>query len=450
MQKPNLENLNDHLNLLPHYYANQMSNGRWIPYRHLVELSLFILPRICEGGARIIVTMPPRHGKSEFISRWLPLWYLENFPGEPVILASYEADFASSWGRKVRDEIEQNENVGISLNPACRAGWEFETNTGGTMRTAGVGGPITGKGAKLFVIDDPVKNWQDAMSETKRRHTVDWYDSVAHTRLEPGGSVILLMTRWHQSDLAGYLLDEHSDSWELFCLPALAEDNDPIGRKPGEALCPERYDETALGKIKKASNRVWVSLYQQRPVPDGGEIWRRDAWRYWDELPELDETIQSWDMTFKDGKDSDFVVGQIWGRKGLEFFLIDQVRGQWSFTKCISIFQQLTLRYPNARLKLIENKANGPAIENMMRKKVQGIKLVEPDGGKIARAIAVEPIIESGHVHLPNPAKNPWVKEFIDEATVFPKGKHDDMVDTSSQAISYLEKKTRTVQYRIS
>lgn len=438
--------------LYPHTYAAKLSRKKWKPYRHLTYLSERLLPGLVNGNGRYVVTMPPRHGKSEFISNNMPTWYLDAFTNRRIILASYAAKFAAKWGRKVRTNLESFDLARAKVRQDSRAADRFDTTGGGGMITAGIGGPITGEGAHLLLIDDPTKNWQDAMSESKRATNIDWFNSVAYTRLEPNATIILLMTRWHENDLAGYLLNEHGDNWEHINLPAIAEDGDQLGRAVGEALCPERYDAETLNKIMSAvGSRVAKGLYQQHPTPDEGEHWKRSAWRYWNQsnLPtKFDTVIQSWDLTFKDKAQSksgkvDWVVGQVWGKSGANLYLLDQVRGQWGFVKTKLMFTELTIKWPAAKRKLVEDKANGAAVQDDLKDTISGIKLIEPKGGKLARVTAAEPVIDSGNVYLPDPAMNPWVKDFIDEAAAFgPQAKHDDQVDTASQAILYLDGRT--------
>lgn len=434
--------------LYPETFAMELSNNKWKLYRHIEHVADQIRPGLINGGGRYIVTMPPRHGKSEFISNWLPAWYLDAFPEHRVILASYSAKFASKWGRKVRTTLESNRQVLCTVRMDSRKAERFDLWEGGGMITAGVGGPITGEGAHLLIIDDPVKNWKEAQSESTRESIIDWFNSTAYTRLEPNATVILLMTRWHEDDLAGYLIDEHEDSWVVINLPALAENEDALGRSDGEALCPERYKTEDLNKIKEAvGTRVWNGLYQQRPVPDDGDHWKRSDWRFYEKAPEkFDELIQSWDLTFKEKRQSktgkvDYVVGQVWGRVGRNLYLLDQVRGQWGFTKSIEMIIALTLKWPLARRKLIEDKANGPAVEDQLKDSITGMRLVNPEGGKVSRVTACEPTIQSGHVHLPHPKLASWIEGFIDEAASFgPGAKHDDQVDAASQAIIFLDK----------
>ncbi len=428
----------------PHTFAHFASEGYWEPYSYLDYISKQITPAIFKGGGRFIIEAPPRHGKSELISNWVPTWFLELFPYKKVILASYASDYAVEWGRKVKGNLETLQGLKTRLALDSKAAGRFNTQFGGAMFTAGVGGAFTGRGADLFIIDDPIKNWEEAMSERRRETVWNWYKTVATTRLEPGATIIIVLTRWHEDDLAGRLLKD--GGFKNIKLPALAKKFDILGRKEGEALCPKRYNRQQLLKIMNdLGTRFSSALYQQEPTPQEGELLKRKFWKRWTpaDLPILfDEVIQSWDMTFKDGKKNDFVVGEVWGRKGPDMFLLDQVRGQWSFTKTIAMFAQLSARWPRAYKKLIENKANGPAIESQLKAAISGIKLIEPEGSKIARATAAEPALESGHVWVPhNELLHPWVPGFINEAAGFPFGKYDDQVDTASQAINFLNKK---------
>jgi predicted phage terminase large subunit-like protein len=435
--------------LFPHTYAVKASRGRWKPYSHLKLITDRITPGLVQGGGRYIVTLPPRHGKSEFISHYVPVWYLDAFPERQVILSSYAAKFAAKWGRKVRNTLEGFEQARAIVRQDSRAGDRFSLVQGGQMITAGVGGSITGEGGHLGIIDDPFKNWQEAQSELRRETVRDWYLSTFRTRFEANCTIVVLMTRWHEGDLAGFLIDESEEDWQVINMPAIAEADDILGRSLGQALCPERYDLDALAQIKAAVGiKVWTSLYQQRPAAAEGELWKRAHWRRFKELPDrFDEKIQSWDMSFKDKGQSktgkvDYVVGQVWGRVGRNLYLLDQVRGQWGFTKSMGQVIEMTKKHPDARLKLIEDKANGPAVQDSLKGIITGIRMVEPQGGKVARATAAEPILETGYVWLPaDELAHPWVPGFIDEAASFPKAKHDDQVDAASQAILWMDKK---------
>lgn len=390
-----------------------------------------------------MVFMPPRHGKSEFISRYSTAWILGKFPDTRIILASYEADFAATWGRKARDLLEEHGpslfGIRVSGKSSAANRWDIEGYEGG-MVTAGVNGPITGKGADIGIIDDPVKNDQEAMSVTYQERTYEWYKSTFRTRLQKDGAIILIMTRWHENDLAGKLLavqEEDGEKWEVVSLPAIAEEGDLLGRNPGQPLCPELFTKEALESIKKAVGSFWwASLYQQRPSPAEGGIFKRNWWQYYRQAPDrFDEIIQSWDMAFKDTKTSDFVVGQVWGRKGADKYLLDQVRDRLDFPATVQAVRNISAKWPQARAKLVEDKANGPAVIATLTNEIPGLIAVNPEGGKIVRAQAVSPDIEAGNVYLPDPSIAPWVHDFVEECAAFPNGANDDQVDAMTQAL---------------
>jgi predicted phage terminase large subunit-like protein len=241
--------------------------------------------RVATGQIRrLIVTMPPRHGKSSTVSHYFPAWYLGTFPEKRVILTSYEADFAAGWGRKVRDVLgRQGRRFGVRLREDSAAANRWDLHSGGGMVTAGVGGAIVGRPADLLLLDDPIKNAEQAFSPTYREKTEEWFLSTAFTRLEPGASVIVVLTRWHDDDIAGRLL--RKGGWELLKLPALAREGDPLGRQPGEALWPSRYDVAALEEIHKAvGDNWWESLYQQEPFPEGGNLFKPDRMSWYEDL----------------------------------------------------------------------------------------------------------------------------------------------------------------------
>lgn len=394
---------------------------------------------------RILVEEPPRHGKSELASHWFPVWYLTLFPQNRIILASYEADFAAEWGRKVRDTInEHSEELGIQINEASCAANRWDLKQGGGMRTAGVGGPITGKGANLLLVDDPVKNFEEAHSPTYRKKAVNWWQSTAYTRLEPNAAAVVVMTRWHEGDLIGHLKrsqnHEGAEQWDELRLPAIAEQDDPLGRKPGEALWPWRYDVEQLRKIEKAvASMIWAGLYQQRPAPPEGWVVKRAWLKFWQEMPKsFDEVIQSWDLAFKGGPTADFVVGQIWGRNGADKYLLDQVRARMDFPTTLAAFHSFSLKWPQAKRKLVEDAANGAALVASFKNKISGIIPVKPMGAKEARLAAVSGDFESGNVYLPDPDIYPWVHDYIEELLTFPSAQNDDQVDSTTQALNRL------------
>ena len=423
-------------------FAAKISSGgkfgdKWLPYRHLEYAVELIMPLIEAGGARIIITLPPRHGKSETFSKYLSAYMIDGDPTIQVMLASYEAKFAAKWGRKVRDIFEGSEHTISTVRQDMHANNEWEMPEGGGMVTAGAGGSFTGKGADLAICDDPHKNSKEAGSPVYQAAIIDWWDTTFMTRLEPGASVVLIMTRWHENDLGGHLLRTQPDDWTVVNLPALAEPGDPLGRDEGEALCPERYDREALLEIKrKMGSRKFNALYQQRPSPAAGAIYLREWIKYWDELPaRFDLIAQSWDLAFKGTDHSDYVVGQVWGTHGADRYLLDQFRARVGFTATGKAIEAMVAKWPEAKAVYVEDKANGPAIMDKLKKKISGLIAIEPEGGKVARANATEPEYEAGQVYFPPPDKAPWVEELVAEMLAFPNGAHDDQVDAMTQAL---------------
>lgn len=446
--------LNELAKASPAGMAYRVSGGRWKPARHLLLASKKLVDVAARRSKRLIFTLPPRHGKSELISKYFPSWYLGGFPEDRVILTSYEADFATSWGRKARDITEEygESMFGVKVRQDSSAAnrWEIEGHGGG-MVTAGAGGPITGKGGDVIIIDDPFKNAQEANSPTVRNKIWEWYQSTLYTRLEPDGALIIVMTRWHEDDLVGRLLNPEFgavEDWEIINLPAVAEGKDLLGREPGEALWPERYDIEELGRIKETVGSYWWNaLYQQRPSPPGGSIVKRDWMRFYKEPPSFcEELLQSWDLAFKESQSGSYVVGQVWGRSGADIYLLDQVREHMDFTDTLRAIRNTSRKWPNAYQKLIEDAANGPAVIASLKREVPGITPVKPQGSKEARLYAVSPAFEAGNVYLPDPSIAPWVLDYVEEIASFPNGKNDDQVDATSQALVRLMRRKGTVE----
>lgn len=435
----------------------------WVHEEICRELDEFLDNVAARKSPRLMLCLPPRHGKSELASRKFPAYVFGRYPDMSIIGTSYSADLASRMNRDVQRVIDQPEYrkifPGSSLsakNIRHTASGNYMRNSDifeivghhGSYRSAGVGGGITGMGGDILIIDDPIKDRAEADSPTIRRKVWEWYTSTLYTRLAPGGGILVINTRWHMDDLSGRLLEAAAsgagDQWKVVNFPAIAE-HDERHRKAGEALHPERYPLTQLEAIKKAiGTRDWEALYQQRPVPDGGNIFKAEWLKFWLEkdLPrKFDQMVISWDMTFKDNSDTDFVVGQVWGAKGANRYLLDQVRARMGFTATLDAFVALANKWPHAARKLIEDKANGPAIIDCLKNHVTGIVPVEPDGSKTARAHAVTALFEAGNVLIPHPQERAWANEYILELTQFPGAAHDDQVDATTQALRNMERK---------
>lgn len=433
---------------------------------------------------RLMIFAPPRYGKSEIVSRRLPAYILGRNPDAPIITASYGADLARRMNRDVQRIIDsdayrlvfpETRLNGKNIKTIADGSWlrnseEFEVvEYNGYYRGAGVGGAITGMGMKWGIIDDPFKNRQDANSATIRQGVWEWYTSTFRTRLAPGGGILITVTRWHENGLEARLLDlaknnPKADQWVVLSFPAIAED--PVAeydpREVGQPLWPGRYSPDELEATRIASGSYdWDSLYQQNPTPTSGGIFKRHHWRYWKprgsnllpvpvrtpegeivqieavDLPDsFDDMLQSWDCTFKDNSTSDFVAGQVWGKKQANKYLLDYKKERMDIIGTMAAIQYMAAKWPRAHAKLIEDKANGPAVIQMLRPKIDGLIAVEPNGGKVVRANAAAPSVESGNVYLPHPSLYGWVDEFIASCAGFPNAAHDDDVDAFTQAMN--------------
>lgn len=424
-------------------YVVHVHRGNYKHFRHTEYIADRLEP-IAQGKQKyIFIEMPPRHGKSMTVTESFPSYYLSKNPNKRVIAASYSDTLAKKFGRLNRSKLEEYgpELFGVSLSQSnsSQSNWDVAAEDGGMIST-GIGGSITGQGADLLIIDDPFKNAQAANSQTIRDTVWDEWESTLSTRLHNNASVIVIMTRWHEDDIIGRLLERSPHDWERIRMPAIAEDEDDLlGRKIGEPLCPELgYDEKwAADKQKEVGTRTWNALFQQRPAPAGGTIFKRNWWKYYKVAPaHFDEIIQSWDCTFKDAETSDFVSGQVWGRIGADKYLLDRIKEKMGITGTMQAIRTMSAKWPQARAKLIEDKANGTAVIELLTKEIPGLIPVNPKGGKVVRAQAVAPEVEAGNVYVPDPSVAPWIHDYIGEFSTFPYGKNDDDVDGMTQALS--------------
>lgn len=408
---------------------------------------------------RLIISVPPQEGKSTRTSHYFPTWLLIRHPEWRLGVASYEHGIARRWGRAVRNTIASHPELGLKVRNDTSAAheWQLEDHDGG-LYSVGLGGALTGRALDGLLIDDPVKDREQADSDAYRRQAKDWWTDVARTRFSPDAFAVIIQTRWHEDDLAGWLLTESTEDWDVVNIPAQADhrpekgETDPLGRRPGQYMLSARGRSTADWEATKRAvgARTWAALYQGRPAPVEGGLLKRDHWRRFDISKALlgddgawraagaDEVIQSWDFTFKDTKGSDYVVGQVWARYGLDAYLLYQVRGRWSFTRTLNEMREVTKLWPQTRLKIVEEKANGAAIIDVLKSEITGLVAVTPKESKYARANAVSPFIESGHAFIPSDGFAPWAAEFVEECAAFPNSPHDDQVDTMSQALDRL------------
>lgn len=428
------------------YFVDYDSDYRDKEGNHLDVLDEALMKVSSGELKRLIVTMPPRHGKSERVSRKFPAWHIGRNPDDEIILASYSVDLSRGFSRIARDTLSSNTGVfevEVDRNNQSAESWGTSGYRGG-LHAAGVGGPITGKGARIAIIDDPVKNAEEADSENQREKIWEWYTSTLYTRLTPDGRIVVVMTRWHEDDLVGRLLKKEADEikegvhkgerWTVINFPALAEKDDYLHRPEGEPLWPEQgFDKDRMEQIKiDVGSRVFNALYQQRPSAADGNMLKRDWWRYYDSPPPFASMLISVDAAFKDGDTSDYVVIQVWGKSYANMYLVDQVRAKMNFPATLQTIRNVVKKYPEAHWKLVEDKANGSAIIATLHREIGGIVAVNPEGGKEARVNAVSAYIEAGNVFLP---RTSWIQDFVEEAASFPNGKHDDQVDAMSQAL---------------
>lgn len=406
-------------------------------------------------------TLLPTHN-SEIVSRRLPAYFLGRFPDAPMIACSYSAMLAQRMNRDTQ-RIIMSPEYGLvfpettlnnsNVRSTSKGAWirnsdEFEVvGRRGIYRSAGVGGSVTGFGAELAVVDDAVRNRADADSHAMQQRVWDWYTSTLYTRLEKNAIVLVTMTRWSELDLVGRLLDlqkkdPNADQWHVLSLPAMAEKNGHPGdtRPLDEVLWKNKVNRKRMMNIKANNMRDWTSMYQQRPSPEDGDVFNRKWWRYFDLEPtDLIGHLISVDGTFKDKEQSDFCVLQVWARRKsapADLYLIDQVRARMGYIALKAAFVALCAKHPAARLKLVEDTANGTPMIEELKSTIGGIVAVQPRGSKLARAQAVSPNIQSGNVYLPQAA--PWVSEYVEEFSSFPNGKNDDQVDCTTQALSRL------------
>lgn len=393
----------------------------------------------------LVVKTPPQHGKSMTLSETLPSWYMGRFPTKRIIMASYNEDSAQRFCRRNSDKIRQFGATLFGVSLAIDRSTELELdNRQGRMISRGIMSGITGNPADLIIIDDPIKNREEANSQTIRDKLWEEWQNSIKSRLAAGAKVILIMTPWHEDDLAARLLNSETNISEIR-LPVEAEENDPLGREIGDALCPELGKDNAWLKQFKASYihdaqggaRAWEALYMCRPRVEGGNLVDRSWWQYFKEgsIKNFGTEIISVDAAFKGTDSSDFVCITVWGKLNTDYYLRYCLNRHLTFSQTLDAIRLAQTLYPNAQRVLIEDKANGTAIIDVLQREMFCIP-VNPKGGKEARVNAISPAIESGHVFLPE--NMPWLEAFMDQFSAFPAGAHDDMVDSTSQALAFL------------
>ena len=445
----------------------------FVPGWH-IEVICGHLEAISLGQLRnLVINIPPRHMKSLLVSVFWPAWEWTRWPDRRWLYSSYASSLS------IRDSVNCRR---LLESPWYRARWghmfrltsdqntkgRFDNSRSGYRLSISVGGATTGEGGDRIVCDDP-HNVAEVESDTVRQGTINWFDVALSTRVNDPKTCakVVVMQRCHQRDLSGHLLEQ--GGWEHLCLPAEYEGpgrTTSIGfvdprTEIGELLWKDRFGPKEIEDAKRSLGSYGAAgQLQQRPSPAGGGVFKRHWFRYFQprgmnlppvivrlpdgttvsipaiEVPrQMDEQLQSWDCSFKDLATSDYVVGQVWGRLGAWFFLGDQVRGRMDCPGTVKAVRAMKAKWPGTMAILVEDKANGSAVIQMLSHEIPGILPVSPGGGKVARAQAISPLVEAGNIYLPHPDYAPWVNDFVEECVSFPNGAHDDQVDAMTQVL---------------
>jgi predicted phage terminase large subunit-like protein len=395
----------------------------------------------------LVLSCPPQHGKSLTVTETFPSWYVGKYPDRRCIIACYNDHFAGKFGRRNKQKIDEYAKhiFGVRLKKSSDRDMEIAEHSGSII-TRGIMAGITGNSGDLIIIDDPIKNRQEADSETYRERLWEEWQNSIKTRTQAGTKIIIIQTRWHEDDLSGRVIAEENNV-EVVNIPVEAEENDILGRNVGDALCPEiGKDNTWLELFKQSylsdpnggGTRAWNALYLGRPTSAEGNIFKREWWKYYNKLPDNIQLVGiSVDATFKDSDTSDFVAIQVWGKLNGDYYLIDLINKRMGFPETLRAIRYMVDKYPNRHSILVEDKANGSAIISMLKHEIGGIIAITPKESKEGRANAITGIVEAGNVYLPEYAD--FTQAFVEELASFPNGSHDDMVDACTQFINHFK-----------
>jgi predicted phage terminase large subunit-like protein len=403
------------------------------------------LDRVVSGECkRLMIAMPPRHGKSQMGSYLFPAYLMGRVPKSKLIVGSHTAELSQRFGRMIRNLVSEDRYKDVfpdmTLSADSKAAGRWDTSQGGEAFFIGKGGAMTGRGGDIVILDD-ILDEQDAQSDTAMDNTFEWYTSGPRQRLQPNGSIIVINTRWRTDDLTGRLLrmqgQPRSDHWEVLEFPAILPS--------GKPLWPQYWSLLELEKVRTAiGQRKWNAQWQQTPTAEDGAILKRDWWRRWpnDDLPPVEYIIQSYDTAYSKKETADYSVITTWGvfypdaDAGPNIILMDVERGRWDFPELKrKAFEHY--KHWNPDNVLIEAKATGTVLQQEMRRTGIPVTMYNPGGrragqDKVSRANAVAPMFESGMVWAPHAQ---WANELIEECAAFPNGDHDDMVDSTTQAM---------------
>lgn len=440
----------------PAYVGRYILGDKYQIPPHVKLINDAFVKAATEGNQRVILSMPPRHSKSETCSVFGSISFLKSAPHKRFAVASYGVSLPRGFGRRARNYLtEHGEDLGVMLAADSREAHDWKTTAGGGFLGVGVGGGFTGKGADLLVIDDPFKDAKEAFSPTIRNNVWDWWQSVASTRLEPGASVFVVMTRWHHDDLAGRLIKEGKDNgnpWTEIVLEALCErEDDPLGRAIDEPLWPERYDFAHLDQRRKSGDWSWFALYQQHPLSNAGSSpitmddlpsWANDAYPDYRELA----IHQSWDPSFE-GHDPNLALkakqskksktgGVTLGFKGGRCYVLDIDCESRNFVSQQGAMRDMRAKWPATIKTYLEFKANGAALASQLGIDIPGIVPVRPAESKFLRLCAVAPFFKAGNILFPPEDSAPWVRGLKTRLCNFPNVEYDDDIDALTQGIA--------------
>lgn len=453
---------------------------RFVPGWH-IEAMAEHLEAVARGQIlRLIINIPPRHMKSLMASVFWPAWIWTWCPEMRFLTSSYAGQLSQRDAVKSRRLIvspwyQHHWGSVFQLTSDQNVKTRYENDCTGYRLATSTGGAATGEGGDILLVDDPHKS-DDAHSDHKRESDIEWWSETWSTRVNDPGSTreVIVMQRLHERDLTGHILSEVGD-YEHLMLPARFESerrcttclgwSDPR-KQDGDILWKERFTDEILKKVeRKLGPYGTAGQLQQRPSPAGGGIFKAHWWRFWYpadgerppremvrlpdgsfheceqiELPTegLTGHTQSWDMAFKDTKSSAYVAGQLWAQKDADVFLLDQMHDKMDIVVSIEAVRLLSSRWPSSLRKLVEDKANGPAVIAMLKRELPGLQAVNPEGGKVARAHACIPAISSGNVYLPHPVLFPWVRDLLAETEEFPNGSYSDQVDALTQYLNWV------------
>ena len=446
-------------------YEHEYHAG-WVHKVIAAELMHFSEQVARKEAPRLMITMPPRHGKSMLASQYWPAWHLGNYPNHEFINTSYAQSLQMDFSRKIQELVKSEDyhhlfgNLGVTKKNEAVERWSLynydeKRRTGGGILAAGVGGPITGRGAHIFLIDDPVKNRDEAESPTIRETAKSWYSSTAYTRLAPGAGIVVIQTRWHDDDLSGHLLSkmreaekemqtsggewpEDADRWRTVDFPAMAVSDEKY-RKKGEALHPERYDLKALRKIKRTlAPRDWAALYQQNPQVEEGAYFQKNYFKFFKIAPPYLDVYCAGDLAISKKEHADWSVFYVAGKdEAGNVYFLDEHRGRWDAAELVEKIFEIHRKWKPRKFGLEKGQIS-LTLDQFIQRRKREEKLYElhidelPPGkqDKEMRARTIQGLMSMGHVWWPEGAL--WVDDAMNELLRFPSGVKDDRVDAAA------------------